>query len=868
MLQSLFKNCKRPHFSAGLSGTHRPASLAFFPTFSFAIFILLLIALLLSGSTSAAQRQDPSVSSASAASSAASVDIPAQGDWTDRGVVLAKGPAGSWDVRLAGISPTSVVKKNGVYYLYYVGADGNRSSDGGPRHRALGVATSTDGINFTKYNGNPIITHLPHNNQEEGIFSAAATLDANGDIVLYYGAIWANNSTTTSVDVFIGLAVSSDGINFTDLGYVRRNSGAEETPVGVYELNGTWNLYYIQTSGWNLRLLSGPAKDTLTTDKSVLSAGSNIIGGGAPVQLGGGEIALFLVRDFSKWVTEVRTASATVPGQLSSPVETYDFPDFRHATVFLDQDSNTWYMYYLNGVGDGIGVKTAPVNGGSSDTTPPSTVTSLSATPVSQTQVDLSWAGASDPESGISGYNIYRDSAMVGTSSGLSFSDTGLQEGTTYTYEVSAVNGAGLGGPQSAPAIVATLADITPPSIQSVTAQANATQVTVGFSEPVGLASATDPANYSIDNGITIASVALVSDLKTVTLTTSSHSVGVNYTLTVNNVLDRAKTPNTIATDTQGSYTFVSQLVVSNLSAVSGKAYQVMNDGLISGASVYIDRSFTFTSVPVAIQDATYIQTANGDKNRTETSFLSFSVNQDVTVYVAYDSRASSLPHWLSSWSNTGQTLVNTDVPLNLYSQSFPSGSITLGGNFAVGASGAGSNYSVAILGNGGSIWDGDAAFTMALEGRSDTGLSWSIPFDVDFYTPASAGSSTLVFSSALTTAPSTGKNGTFVINVAPGTYDIWAKGENTLALVLTDVNLNTEPSSPVGLGLQVGGDSTKDDVVNNQDVLALLSVMGRSTVFLTAGEKLNDHNRDGVVDIVDYAIIIQNFDRFGDTLP
>jgi len=159
------------------------------------------------------------------------IGIPTQADWTDHGVVVSEGSKGSWDVRLGGaISPSSVVKKDGVYYLYYIGADGNRSADGGPRHRALGVATSTDGINFTKYSGNPVITHLPHNNQEEGIFSAGATLDGNGDIVVYYGALWASNSTTENVDIYIGLAVSSDGLNFTDKGYVRRVGGARGNP--------------------------------------------------------------------------------------------------------------------------------------------------------------------------------------------------------------------------------------------------------------------------------------------------------------------------------------------------------------------------------------------------------------------------------------------------------------------------------------------------------------------------------------------------------------------------------------------------------------------------------------------------------------
>jgi hypothetical protein len=137
-------------------------------------------------------------------------------------------------------------------------------------------------------------------------------------------------------------------------------------------------------------------------------------------------------------------------------------------------------------------------------------------------------------------------------------------------------------------------------------------------------------------------------------------------------------------------------LAVSNLTVASGGAYQVL-DGVNVGDSVYIDRSYTYSGVPAAIEGETFIQTANDDKYRTESAFLTFSVDRDVMVFVAYDSRARSLPGWLSGWTNTGQTLVNTDVPLNLYSRPFAAGPITLGGNMAASASGADSNYTVVV---------------------------------------------------------------------------------------------------------------------------------------------------------------------------
>jgi hypothetical protein len=139
------------------------------------------------------------------------------------------------------------------------------------------------------------------------------------------------------------------------------------------------------------------------------------------------------------------------------------------------------------------------------------------------------------------------------------------------------------------------------------------------------------------------------------------------------------------------------QLVLSDLTVASGRGYQVLA-GLKVGDLVYTDRSYTYTEVPVTIQGETYLRTANVDKNRTETAFLTFSVNRDVTVYVAYDSRATSLPAWLAGWNNTGSSLNDTDVLLNVYAQDFAAGPITLGANMATGAAGADSNYAVAIV--------------------------------------------------------------------------------------------------------------------------------------------------------------------------
>lgn len=80
------------------------------------------------------------------------------------------------------------------------------------------------------------------------------------------------------------------------------------------------------------------------------------------VWLGPDKTAFFVVRDFDERILEVRTARIDHSWKLSAPLVTYDFEDSRHFTVLLDEKKKTWLMYYLNGSGNSIRVKSAPVS--------------------------------------------------------------------------------------------------------------------------------------------------------------------------------------------------------------------------------------------------------------------------------------------------------------------------------------------------------------------------------------------------------------------------------------------------------------------------------------------------------------------------
>jgi chitodextrinase len=87
-------------------------------------------------------------------------------------------------------------------------------------------------------------------------------------------------------------------------------------------------------------------------------------------------------------------------------------------------------------------------------TPPPPIPTGLTAVALSSSQVQLSWNA---PTGSVSGYYVYRNGGMVGTSSTATYLDPSLSALTTYSYSVSAFNQTGASA-QSSPISVTTQA--------------------------------------------------------------------------------------------------------------------------------------------------------------------------------------------------------------------------------------------------------------------------------------------------------------------------------------------------------------------------------------------------------------------------
>jgi YVTN family beta-propeller protein len=130
----------------------------------------------------------------------------------------------------------------------------------------------------------------------------------------------------------------------------------------------------------------------------------------------------------------------------------------------------------------------------------------------------------------------------------------------------------------------------------------------------------------------------------------------------------------------------------------TGKAYDVHSAAV--GATEYLDRAYSISSLSPALAAGRLIRTSNDDKGVSAGALLQFTVNKPVTVHVGLDKRATANPAWLTGWTASGEVWTTSDgaaSPFKVFTKVFPTGRVTLGGNKQAPGAGMLSNYSVIV---------------------------------------------------------------------------------------------------------------------------------------------------------------------------
>lgn len=140
--------------------------------------------------------------------------------------------------------------------------------------------------------------------------------------------------------------------------------------------------------------------------------------------------------------------------------------------------------------------------------------------------------------------------------------------------------------------------------------------------------------------------------------------------------------------------------LIKNLQPKDSAYYSgwAIGESLTAGNQMYGDRTgdklVTYANIPELLAGSEYIITPCDAKNLT-TDLATFEAGADMTVYVGLDSRVTTVPSWLSSWTLTDMTVTSSkDVIFNMYSLEVKAGdTVTLGQN---GQSSGCVNYIVA----------------------------------------------------------------------------------------------------------------------------------------------------------------------------
>ncbi|HVW23597.1 MAG TPA: Ig-like domain-containing protein [Candidatus Saccharimonadales bacterium] len=163
----------------------------------------------------------------------------------------------------------------------------------------------------------------------------------------------------------------------------------------------------------------------------------------------------------------------------------------------------------------------------STDTTPPTIPANLRlANPVRDNAIDLTWDASTD-DVAVTGYKIYRDGNLVGTSPSASFTDSGLQPTTQYTYTVKAYDAANNNSVASAALQPTTAFDTTTPTVPTSLRTTAATDNTISLAWDA----ASD--NIQVAGYNVYRDGHLVTSTSGTTFTDSGLSVSTHYSYTV-----------------------------------------------------------------------------------------------------------------------------------------------------------------------------------------------------------------------------------------------------------------------------------------------------------------------------------------------
>lgn len=145
-------------------------------------------------------------------------------NWEKKGAVFTKGATGAWDSNRVGYP--AVIYSAGTYEMYYQGQDSTTSN-----FIRIGLATSTDGMTWTRYASNPVLNLGTSGTWDSKFVQAPSVIkETNPSTGATVYRMWYTGSDNVTFN--IGYAESADGKAWT------KHSGNPVLKVGA---SGSWD---------------------------------------------------------------------------------------------------------------------------------------------------------------------------------------------------------------------------------------------------------------------------------------------------------------------------------------------------------------------------------------------------------------------------------------------------------------------------------------------------------------------------------------------------------------------------------------------------------------------------------------------------
>jgi len=509
------------------------------------------------------------------------------------------------------------------------------------------------------------------------------------------------------------------------------------------------------------------------------------------------------------------------------------------------------------------------------DTTPPSVPANVQESGSSVNSIDLSWGNSTD-DVGVTGYHVYRDGSLVGTAGGNSFTDTGLNVSSSYTYTVSAFDAVGNESNQSVPFFANSSNDTTPPTIPANvhTTDIKDNAISLAWDDSTDDVGVAGYAIYRDGHLIGTSTTADYTDSGLAPFTDYSYAVGA-YDAANNSSAASAQLNTQTAYDTTDPTTPANLASPSQTDTTVSLTWDAASDNIaVASYDIYRDgvlvtnttgTNFTDTGLNVNISYSYSVRANDGSGNHSAQS-------SPINVSTLTDQVAPATPANLTSPS---QTTTSIDLSWNAATDDVAVVSYKLyrGGTFLANVSGTtytdsgrqyntAYSYTVSAVDAAGNESPQSATYT--IHTLPDTtaptvhvtaptnGQTKSLTFTISATASDDLALSKVVFYADSTQIASI-SHSPFAFNwnsyaVHNGSHTITAKAYDATGNTATNaitININNPPPP-------ITGDLNGDHKVNIFDLSILLSNWNKSGA--------GDFNNNGRVDIFDLSVLLSHY--------